>query len=120
MEEQETLSVPRYFRLGDDHQLEPATLLDWAVSMETSITHIASEPAGDLWVSTIFTGLDLGGATTSSPLVFETMVFDKKPPGGEENMLADRYHTYEQAISGHQLWCRRAEQVETIADLEDI
>lgn len=50
----------------------------------------------DVWVSTVFLGLDHSFTDSGPPILFETMIF-----GGEEDQFMQRYATYDQAETGH-------------------
>lgn len=51
-------------------------------------------------VSTVFLGWDHSYDSKSEPILFETMVF-----GGVYNEYQTRYHTYDEAESGHKEVC---------------
>lgn len=55
----------------------------------------------NVFVSTVFLGFDHGwgdrDASDYKPILFETMIF-----GGEHNDFQTRYHTYDEALEGHQ------------------
>lgn len=63
---------------------------------------------GQVWISTVFTGLDMSFAG-GPPLIFESMVFERKPSGwndvvacrhGDE-LATLRYPSEEAALRGH-------------------
>jgi hypothetical protein len=53
---------------------------------------------GDLWVSTVFLGINHAFDRTRPPVLFETMVF---PSGGLSELYGRRYATAEEALAGH-------------------
>ncbi len=67
---------------------------EWAAQMEGRSRILRQDRMGDLFLSTVFLGLDhsFGG---SVPLLWETMLF-----GPDERMM-DRYATREEALKGH-------------------
>lgn len=73
-------------------------LLRWARWMETADRHVAQTQIGDVWVSTVFIGLDhnfFGGP----PVLFETMAFVNQISA--ETLAFARYSTWEEAEAGH-------------------
>jgi hypothetical protein len=100
----------RYFGLDG----EPLTMKEWGVLMERKQsvrfasedgetspdedpTRIGSDHVGDLWVSTVWLGLNHNYGD-GPPLIFETMVF---PTGSYSEEYCQRYSTKEQAKEGH-------------------
>lgn len=55
-----------------------------------------TEVSPEVWVSTVFLGLDHGWNSTS-PVLFETMIF-----GGKHDDFTMRYCTYSAAKAGHE------------------
>ena len=55
----------------------------------------------EIFISTVFLGMDHGWGDRENPnykpLLFETMIF-----GGEHNDFQTRYHTYKEAVEGHE------------------
>ena len=64
-------------------------------------TRIGSDHVGDVWVSTVWLGLNHSW-WPGPPLIFETMVF-----GGPDNEEMERYATKEAALAGHDRWVAR-------------
>jgi hypothetical protein len=62
-----------------------------------------------VWVSTIFLGVDHDFFHEGVPVLFETMVF-----GGALNHLQERYSTWEQADLGHLAILARVIEVEAL------
>lgn len=66
---------------------------------------VKQEDVGDYWVSTVWLGIDHSFIPTDEPnprpLIFETMVFNKKK-SGYLDLDMDRYATEEEAIKGHE------------------
>ena len=70
-------------------------LLTWARWIETADRQVGYSEQGDVWVSTVFLGLDHSFGS-GPPLLFETMAFM-----GEHGFEQDRYSTWEEAEQGH-------------------
>ena len=51
----------------------------------------------DVYVSTVFLGIDHGFLGQGEPILFETMIF-----GGEHDQYQDRYTTWDEAEKGHE------------------
>lgn len=61
------------------------------------VKRVAADTIGDLWVSTVWMGLDHSWGS-GPPLIFETMVFGDGPWGDWQ----DRYASEAEALAGHQ------------------
>lgn len=82
-----------------DRQGNPMTLDEWIAAVETRDTttrRVAEDEVGDVWVSTVWLGLNHNTRCDGPPLIFETMVF-----GGEHDQEAWRYSTEVEAQAGH-------------------
>ena len=103
-----------YFTLDDQNNVVPMAddVIAWAQEQErlrtTGRRIVAQEQIGPYFVSTVFLGLnhrfDFGGGPPLPPLVFETMVFCKRPADPDklgEDLYCDRYSTWMQAVAGH-------------------
>jgi len=66
---------------------------------------VGRDQFGDVSVSTVFLGIDhsFSGGT---PVLFETMIF-----GGEYDQYQERYCTWDEAESGHQIACELVNKV---------
>ena len=81
-------------------------LLTWGRWMQFADRHVAKNEIGDLWVSTVFLGLDHQWGN-GSPLLFETMIFgDDKWEDYQE-----RCSTWEQAEAQHKRGVQFAENL---------
>jgi hypothetical protein len=58
---------------------------------------------GDIFVSTVFIGIDHRFGEDGPPLLFETMIF-----GGPHDQYTDRYSTWDEAEIGHERAVRLA------------
>ncbi len=76
------------------------TLDEWASAFDERYGEktVRQENVGDLWVSTVWLGLDHQHGN-GPPLIFETMVF-----AGESlvDEFCDRYSTEAEAVAGHE------------------
>lgn len=74
-------------------------LLRWARWIETAERHVASTQIGDVWVSTVFIGLDHNFFGEGPPVLFETLAFVNHQSA--ETLAFARYSTWEEAEAGH-------------------
>lgn len=81
-----------------DRQGRPITMEQWAELREDHL-HVAETWVGQLWVSTVWLGMDHGWGD-GPPLIFETMVFARRVSYSE--FLCFRYSTEAAALVGHQ------------------
>lgn len=65
----------------------------WSYNRDISVKQ---EYIGEVYISTVFLGLD-NGLSYSKPLLWETMII-----GGKHNMYRERYTSYENAVKGHE------------------
>lgn len=52
--------------------------LKWGEWLETAERHVAQTRIGNVWVSTVFLGLDHNFFGEGPPILFETMIFQGK------------------------------------------
>ncbi len=82
----------------DGKNVKSASLEEWAKWFETAERHVAKTTINDnVNVSTVFLGLDHSFGD-GPPLLFETMIF-----GGKHDQYQERFETWEQAETGHQV-----------------
>jgi len=81
-------------------------LLTWSLWFEKAERHVAQDYVGQLWVSTVFLGLDHNFGGGGPPLLFETMIFSDELE--MESITCNRYSTWEEAEKGHQVAIRYA------------
>jgi hypothetical protein len=76
------------------------SMQEWSeLNRDRAYKRIDETQVGDLWVSTIWLGLDHGfGFHSGSPTIFETMVFG---PGSWSELYCQRYATEAEARDGH-------------------
>ena len=90
-------SLIRKYILKDGKPVVEPDLLKWARWIEANkYRHQFSFHLGEVWVTTIFLGVDHNFGDQGPPLVFETMVF-----GGKHHLHCQRYSTLAQAKRGH-------------------
>lgn len=65
-------------------------------SLNSKYKAVKQEHIGDIFISTVFLGLDHAWQS-DIPVLWETMIF-----GGEHDQYQDRYTSYEDALEGHQ------------------
>jgi hypothetical protein len=91
-----------------------ASLFEWAAWFEkVENRRVAETTIGDIWVSTVFLGIDLNCSDKGPPLLFETMVFDEpveKRLFGQirevrEELDLRRTATWDDAIREHERAC---------------
>lgn len=90
--------MSEWYVLDKDNNIKEATIEEWIEWRDKNNVHVGDTTIGDYRVSTVFLGLDHsfdGGL----PVVFETMVF---PTGSWSEDYCERYHTYEEALAGHE------------------
>jgi len=59
---------------------------------------VKQDYVGDIWISTVFLGLDHAWPKGNTPVLWETMIF-----GGEHDQYQDRYTSHEDALEGHEV-----------------
>jgi hypothetical protein len=104
---------PRYYILDQDGNPVPVEdVRDWGewfeANTEARIVARDRDEGGvykEIWVSTVFLGLDHNYFDDGPPLLFETMVF-----GGPLEGQCDRYSTRAEALAGHQAMCRQVKE----------
>jgi len=92
-----TYPVPLFSRREGDFRMDVEKLVKWArkaVDMSKRIDLTAISP--EIEVSTVFLGINHNFRYTTTPILFETMIF-----GGEYDRGQWRYTTIEKARRGH-------------------
>lgn len=91
------MDIDKYWILDGKTPI-PADLKTWAEWFETHFQEriVKKDIIDGLYISTVFLGLDHRFYDVGPPILFETMVFSK-----EEDLIKDRYCTWEQAEKGH-------------------
>lgn len=82
----------------------------WAFEHEDRVVVQSSHKGkhGAVWISTCFGGFDMGHGFFGRPLIFESMVFGRRPAawndvvaGRRDELATVRYATEEDALRGH-------------------
>ena len=78
-------------------------LYAWGEWLEKADRCVKLTIQGDVYVSTVFLGLDHRMMSEGPPILFETMAF------GVPNLEHDqeRYSTWDQAVAGHDRWVNK-------------
>lgn len=72
----------------------------WGMWMARKDRHVAETRLGDVWVSTVFLGMNYNHSGIGPPILYETMIF-----GGKYDQYQDRYCTWDEAEAGHKKAC---------------
>jgi hypothetical protein len=97
--------MKHYILIG--HEIRECSLMEWARWWELCHTpdgdvhrRVGSSTIGDVWVSTVFLGIDHSFSFDPvKPVLFETMCFSEKGDWSDFNMR--RYCTWNEAEEGH-------------------
>lgn len=87
---------PRHYILKGTEVVPVKSIKEWGLWFGTHDNTVAKTQVGDLFVSTIFLGLDMS-VLDGPPLLFETMVFDSE----RDPCDYMRYATWKEAEIGH-------------------
>jgi len=95
---------PHYRLVPGTHEVEPCSLMEWAVWWSTADRRVAEHRfEGAVRVTTEFLGLDCR-IDDGPPLFFETMII-----GGAHDGYKCRYSTWNEAVNGHDRACQIVE-----------
>ncbi len=90
--------TPQLYILDNDEPIE-ATMEEWSAFFASPERIVASDMLGDVRVSTVFIGMDMGYeflTTQHKPVLWETMIF-----GGDHDQYQERYTSAADARAGH-------------------
>ena len=88
--------IRRAYVLDGKTPVQETDLLTWAGWFaDHDRVVVQTELPDDIFVSTVFTAIDLG-RLNSAPMLFETMIF-----GGSSGGFVQKYSTWEEAEVGH-------------------
>ena len=77
--------------------VEAEDIMEWRDFFDSDTDRIVKrEYVGDVFISTVFLGVDHSGTLDGPPILFETKIF-----GGDYDGLIERYSTFEEAKAGH-------------------
>jgi hypothetical protein len=80
--------------------------------MGPSNKRIAKDDLGDCKVSTVFLGVDHNYIDKGPPILFETLVFERRDTRYDDQEMK-RYATWAQAVRGHKQLTRKWEKIVT-------
>jgi hypothetical protein len=89
-----------WYILDDDNKpiaSSTTEALEWMENNPDRIT-VKQEHINEIYVSTVFLGLNHSGWYDDIPILWETMIFE-----GEHDQYQERYTSYEDAVKGHQV-----------------
>lgn len=87
-----------FYVLNDKHEPVPAKMMEWSAFIQKDGRRVAlSDLPNGYRISTVFLGIDHAFGDGGPPVLFETMIFPDGP-GGE---YQERFHTWDEAIAGH-------------------
>src|SRR5258705_6138330 len=89
-----------WYELDDDGTTRPLPEGTYPTRFSMDDKRVAETTVGELWVSTVFLGLD-HSYLDGPPILFETMVFPSKSKGDFGDNLCWRYPTKVAAAAGH-------------------
>jgi hypothetical protein len=86
--------------LDNKHNPVPCGITEWGTWM-TDIANkiVKQEYVGEIWVSTVFLGVDHNFTHSKDPILFETILFDHRFPIGY--VYQDRCSTWNEALEMH-------------------
>lgn len=114
------MTVRLHYMLDENHNIITTdNVIEWAQWFEENNAKriVQQDPIDDLWISTVFMGIDHGFTNGGMPILFETMVFDKNHD--EIDMV--RYATWDEALQGHKDTVRRYQthpEIEALHELQ--
>lgn len=86
-----------YYKLDENKNAVPcADIHEFAKMYEHSDRVVKQEHIDDVFISTVFLGIDHRFIDNSGPILFETMIFS-----GEHDQYQERYSTWAEAVRGH-------------------
>ncbi len=91
-------------------------LSEWAMGFDDTQRRVESTHIGDVFISTVFLGLDHNFGGGGDPVLFETMVFGD----GDDDEICIRYSTYDNAVKGHWAQVKKYNKTEPVKLPEDL
>ena len=79
-----------------------ATVREWGDARAAGGWRVAKDDVGDVFISTMFLGIDHRFDDAGPPLLFETMIF-----GGPDDEETWHYSTWDDAVAGHAVAVKR-------------
>jgi hypothetical protein len=103
--------MSRYY----DRNGKPMSLTEWAQAFDAEDRHIGYTNVGKYEVSTVWLGLDHNWTEGGPPLIFETMVFNRRATKNRfSELYCARYRSEREAKAGHDLVVARLQRGETL------
>lgn len=99
--------MPEYYILEDNKPVPCKDLIEWGEWMSKNDRTVKRTERDGILVSTVFLGLNHAFHPNAPPLLFESMVFPQYKEGKFYDTDMDRYHTWEEALEGHEAMCRK-------------
>ena len=104
--------MDQYYLLKGKKTVKCDNVIEWAQEFEKSDRQLWRDGVDEMFVSTVFLGVNHNFSEDGPPILFETMVFDKAVSEGElggrkfkyresHEDYTQRYSTYEEAEEGH-------------------
>jgi len=106
--------IPLTYILVDREPVEEPDFQIWGRWMETADRHVRLSEQGDVWVSTVFLGVNHNFFSRGPPIVFETVAFV-----GHEGAGQERYATWAEAEEGHARWVQQVFKPTPILTIPD-
>lgn len=100
--------------LKDKNPIPCPDILEWEKWFEKIDNRIVKkDDVGKFHVSTVFLGMDHSFGRGTTPILFETMIFDNSKDGLEkfDERYCDRYHFWEEAKAGHEIAVKKAKEM---------
>ncbi len=98
----------QYYKLDENKNAISCSQEDWAHQKQgmygSEFKHVAKETVNDMWISTVWLGLNHAYPGDEKPKIFETMILNEKKR--EWLDYEEHYSTWQEALDGH----RRAVQ----------
>lgn len=96
--------MSKFYILDADNHAVPSDLMEWARWFDDANRRIGyTEITSQIYVSTVFLGLDHRHFGGGPPILFETMIF-----GGPLDQSQWRYSSWDDAEAGHRAAVRKA------------
>ncbi len=91
--------MSRWYILNKNNKPIPKPALDASAWLQKNDHRriVKQDQVGDIFISTVFLGLDHAWDKAQGPILWETMIF-----GGEHDEYQERYTSHEDALEGHE------------------
>jgi hypothetical protein len=103
---EEYRGIPIYYKLDENKKPVPCNSYEFAMQCEQfeKFKRVAKTQCGPYVVSTVFLCIDHGFGQSEKPVLFETMIWSDKKADKEGEFFEHqwRYHTWQEAVEGHE------------------